>query len=141
MRKTLALGLFALSTSVFAGTADIPNWQVDTAGYSCFRISNTSNVEAKINVHLYTQGGTEFFGGISDAIYISALGQEYSLPAMATSRFCVNKGPVNVGFGSIEAKAADGYPGKARIVAHGIYHTFSAPYVSYTIPIHNGMPF
>lgn len=134
--------LSCIALPAFAGTANITGWYADASpsvGHSCFTVSNTSGVPADVTVHLYNQNGEEYTEKLSSTIYITAVGETYTLPALATSRFCTpptSQG--GLGFGTIEAHAASGYQGQVKVVANGWYHNNA---VGFSIPVNNGQPF
>lgn len=141
MKKLLSV-LCLASSAAFAGTADIPNWQTSPYEYSCFRVSNTSNVDAEVTVKFYDQNGTLYSGPIIDKVFIAALNTPFVVPPQGTGRFCLNMtSSLNIGYGTIEAHAAAPSTGQVRMIAQGFYQVVASDRMSYAIQINNGMPF
>ncbi|MDW6004630.1 hypothetical protein [Vibrio mangrovi] len=144
MKKLIVSSILScIALPAFAGTANIPAWYTDSIGRSCFTVSNTSAVPADVTVHLYNYNGEEYTANISDLHYMAALGEAYTLPALATSHFCTipNSESALEGFGTIEAHTASGYQGQVKIVANGYYFRPNDGLFNVSIPINGGNPF
>lgn len=142
MKKSLLLSLAVMSSSAFAGTAYIPFWQADnygSGGYTCFRFSNVSNVDATVTLSLFSQTGAAYTYISHDAYLISALGTPFTLAAHESGRFCTGgTSTFNVGYGTIEAKPVNPADGQPFLAAQAFY--YSSP-LSYSITINDGKPF
>jgi len=140
--KKILFGLACLvSTQVTAGTALINNWQIDSDGYTCIRLSNISAVDGELTVKLYTANGAEYTGPLHDAYLISSLSTPFTVPPQNTARFCVNKtGAFHVGYGTVESKVSSTNVGQVQFVGQALYHTYNNRF-SYSIPINQGNAF
>lgn len=104
MKKYLLSALLlCTSGSVMAGSAIIPYWQIDSDAYSCYRISNTSAVDATVNVKLFRADGTLHPGGLHGNQIINSLNTPFTLQPQKTAQFCVETtGPFHLGYGVID---------------------------------------
>lgn len=143
MKKLLLTLSTLLSFNAFSGTAIINNWQVDPSGFSCFRVSNTSNVNADVKFTLYKGDGQEYTGALRATSLISSLNTPFVVPPKNTAYFCLETiSGVEVGYGVIEGKASAPHTGEVKLVAHGQYaEVLSNTRFGYTIDINGGQPF
>ncbi|WDE07714.1 hypothetical protein SG34_012930 [Thalassomonas viridans] len=142
MKKIIFALVSLTSLNLFAGTANINNWQIDPGGYSCFRVSNTSNVSADVTVTLYKENGQAYTGAIEADSIISSLNEPFTLPAQNTAYFCVSRiSGVELGYGVIEGKASSPNTGQVQLLASGHYVALTSSRFSYQISINGGLPF
>lgn len=138
--KILLLSLFVLLTSkAYANSVFISNWQTGFNTFSCFRISNISDVQGEVNVTFYTSNGTVHPGPLHDPYLISALGTPFVVPPKHTARFCLTSTTTKIGYGRIDTSAVNIGDGKINFIAHGNFITPNSN--GYAIQINNGLPF
>ncbi|WP_419767970.1 hypothetical protein [Arcobacter sp.] len=140
-RKIISVGfLFFLNSTLFAGSAIIPNWMhYPTANY-CLNVSNINNIGASVTIKLYKKDGTIYDGTYSSSG--AELNTPFLLQGNSTAGFCLQKipGDANMGYGVITSEASDGN-GTVQLVAFATYSDAKNYNRWYSININGGLPF
>lgn len=152
MKKQVILicALIFLPVSAFANTAYVPIAVNAASGAfsacSCYYMTNISDVNEDVTFSLFNTDGTSYTGTIDYPIYISAIGQQFSLGPHQTASFCLPNTSPSFSFGGsgqIDVVAADGVGRSSLMVAQGNYLTFRSNITasSSAIIINGGKPF
>ena len=139
--KTLCLGML-FSSSIFAGVATVPNWQIDGTGDMCIRMSNVADSPTEVTLRLYGTDGTLHTGGTRNWEK-GSINQPFILNARESESICINyEGTVKFGYGVIETKEGAGRV-NGSIIAHGLYYGKGAgnTHFGWTLPVNEGKPF
>jgi ribonuclease BN (tRNA processing enzyme) len=143
MVRKIIFGLIGVlfSTSLYAGSAIIPQWMKSPTGGFCLTVSNINNTSANVTITLYQKNGTPYTG-----TYITydvlKLNQSFVLNGNASGMLCITDvpGDFDYGYGLIKGEPTTNN-GTVQLAAFASFTDLVDHNRRFAIPINAGLPF